>query len=262
VMLSQVLRDYPESEIVATFANTGLEHEKTLRYVRNVGDFLGVDVVWLEAVIGGPGVGIRHKIVDFETASRDGQPFRDLCAKYGIPGPSHPQCTSRLKTEVMESYLLSIGWRKNSRVSLCDTAIGIRADEMDRVNARFRELRLFYPLLDAGLRRYDVNRIAAEWPFALDLPEHLGNCVLCWKKSDKKLRKAATDEPGHVDHVRRMERDFGLVKIKDKPRRFYRKHRTIDDVIGGAIDLDDAGACGAGSCEPYGEQLDMWEGNE
>lgn len=269
-MLREVLRSRrPGDEVIATFANTGCEHGDTLRFVRDVGEYLGHPIVWLEAEVGPPGVGIRHRIVTFETASRNGEPFEAFIRKHGVPGPSHPQCTSRLKTEVMEDYFHAIGWRRSTRVADYDTCIGIRCDEADRINPSWRELRLRYPLIRAGWTKDSVAAEVDSWGLGFDLPEILGNCVWCWKKSDRKLATLAVDHPEVFDFPRRMER-LGHVKAKDGPRRFFRQRKTVDDLIAlgrspgfrrwrpGASQpslfdpLDIGGGCGD-SCEPYAD---------
>lgn len=71
---------------IFVFANTGQEHEKTLEFVDKVDKWLGLNLVWLEAVVHeGELTGSTHKIVNYETASRTGQPFEDVIKKYGIP---------------------------------------------------------------------------------------------------------------------------------------------------------------------------------
>jgi hypothetical protein len=71
--------------------------------------------------------------------------------------------------------------------------------------------------------------------FDLDLPEHLGNCVTCWKKSDRKLMTIARHEPERFDFMRRMEQEHGFSGPRkegdDKPRLWFRKYRTCDDII-------------------------------
>ncbi len=84
------------------FANTGREHPETLVFADKCDKEFGLNLVWIEAVINPKkGIGIRHKIVTFETASRNGEPFEDFIAKEGIPNASRQHCTTRLKTRAM-----------------------------------------------------------------------------------------------------------------------------------------------------------------
>lgn len=60
-------------DFVVTFANTGMEHEKTLEFVNNCDKFFGFNTVWLEAdVCHGERKGSQFKVVTFETAARGG----------------------------------------------------------------------------------------------------------------------------------------------------------------------------------------------
>lgn len=221
--------------IVVTFANTGCEHEATLEFVRDCDLHWGFNTVWLEAVIGGKGVGPRAKIVDFATASRDGKPFEDAIKKHGIFNPANPNCTNRLKIEVMESYLKSIGWDRGSY----STAIGIRADEMDRVSPRASQMRVIYPLVNAGIGKKQVAAMMAQAAFDLRLPgDHYGNCVWCWKKSMRKLLTVAKHTPEAFDFPARMERDHGHVNTDrmeagefGSTRTFFRHGKSSQDIL-------------------------------
>jgi len=106
VMLYLCLKKYRDThDILITFANTGCEHEETLRFVNAVDrNFADGKVVWIESVIGPEGVGAKAKVVNYETAARGGEPFETFIAKHGVPGPSHPQCNSRLKADPMLDY--------------------------------------------------------------------------------------------------------------------------------------------------------------
>jgi hypothetical protein len=227
-------------DIAITFANTGCEHDNTLKFVDQCDKHFGWNVAWVEAVVDPEkGKGIRHKVVDYETASRYGEPFEAYIAKYGLPGPTHPQCTSRLKEEVMYDHRRSMGWAKGSYW----TAIGIRADEMDRVSESRIEKKFVYPLVDAGWTKEDVKAECASWPFDLELDgEHYGNCVWCWKKSLRKLLTLAKDDPSQFDFPRRMEEKYQLVRDSDYDRegdhKIFRKHMSTVDIIKMARTMD------------------------
>ena len=220
-------------DIAITFANTGCEHENTLKFVDQCDKHFGWNVVWVEAVVNPEkGKGIRHKVVCYETAARYGEPFEAYIAKYGLPGPTHPQCTSRLKEEVMYDHRRSMGWNNRSYW----TAIGIRADEMDRISEKRIEKQFVYPLADAGWTKEDVKRECASWPFDLELEgEHWGNCVWCWKKSMRKLLTLAKEDPTAFDFPKRMEEKYQLVRDGDYERdgehQIFRKRMSTVDVL-------------------------------
>src|SRR3546814_2300344 len=77
-----VLPDY----VFVVFANTGKEREETLRFVHECGVRWGVHIWWLErADDDGAGVAPadRFHVVGYNSASRNGEPFKALIRKKG-----------------------------------------------------------------------------------------------------------------------------------------------------------------------------------
>lgn len=260
-------------EIIVTFANTGQEREETLEFVERCDKEFGFNVVWLEAVINPEvGKGTRHKIVNFETADRAGVVFEQFIKKHGIPNQAFPKCTDELKLCPMRSYIRSLGWKNKDYL----TAIGIRADEMDRVSAKFVEQRLYYPLCwDVKASKQSIAHWWEQQLFNLHLSEHEGNCSWCWKKSKRKLLTLAQDMPALFDFPLRMEKEHGKCgamyrKSPDQAARvFFRQHETAQDILdqsrlpferfneerqlqikGFDYDMDAASGCSE-SCEVY-----------
>lgn len=254
-------------EIVCLFANTGQENEETLRFIQKCDEEFGLGVVWVEAVVRGRGNGTAHRVVDFSTASRGGEPFESVIAKYGIPNQAYPHCTRELKLAPMLSYLASIGWRRGTY----DTAIGIRIDEVDRIADDAREKRLTYPLIaDVEMTKPRINAWWRKQPFRLQLKGYEGNCKWCWKKSLRKHLTLLNEHPGWYDFPERMEREHGLSghNVDGTPRVFFRQGlntqdlreiaagkgfvavsddaQVYEDQLG--LDLDSAGGCSE-SCE-------------
>jgi len=234
-------------DIAITFANTGCEHENTLDFVNKCDKHFGWGVVWVEAVVNPEkGKGIRHKVVDYETASRYGEPMEADFAKHGLPGPGWLHCTRDTKELPIKDYLKSVlGWKLGEFW----IAIGIRADEVDRVSANREKLKFVYPLVDAGWTKEDVKAECASWPFDLDLKgEHYGNCVWCWKKSMRKLLTLAQDDESIFDFPRKMEEKYShIISPNDSnaSRQMFRKNMTTVDIIKMARE---------GSFEPYRDQ--------
>jgi hypothetical protein len=234
VMTKLLIEKYSAThELLVTFANTGQEHPATLGFVKQCDERLGFNTVWLEAVVDPEkGKGVRHKVVSYHTASRDGRPFRDYIAKYGIPNMGSPKCTGVLKEDVMKHYLSSV-WGRGTYA----TAIGIRADEESRVSVRAVEARFIYPLVDLGYTKEKVIAEVRTWGFDLTIPEHYGNCTWCWKKSYRKLLTIAKEAPGFLDFPRKMEDEFGHFKVTpataspDGRRLFFRKHKSVADIF-------------------------------
>ena len=221
-------------EIRCTFANTGQENEETLEFVRQCDEFFGLGVVWVEAVVHpGERKGSTHRIVDFATASRNGEPFEAVIAKYGIPNQASPGvCTRELKLNAMKSYLRSIGWAANTY----DTAIGIRADEMERgAEARAKMERLVYPLMHEHPRtKPQINAYWAAMPFRLNLKGYQGNCKWCWKKTLRKHLTILSENPEFYDFPERMEKLYGMTGARaaktGKPQVFFRREQSTLDL--------------------------------
>jgi hypothetical protein len=217
-------------DIIITFANTGQEHEKTLEFINNCDTHFNFNTVWLEAKITHEkGVGTRHSVVDFKTASRTGKPFEEQIKKYGIPFTAAPICTRELKDNPIKSYINSLGLKKEDYI----LAIGIRADENKRAN--LNNVRNFiYPLLDLDVDKQDVLDWWEEQTFDLEIPEHFGNCVWCWKKSFKKLMTIMVEEPSAFDFPRRMEKQYarhGAVANKiQEDIKFFRGWKSVSDI--------------------------------
>ena len=63
---------------LAIFCNTGKEAEGTLDFVRKCGEYFEKDIIWLEYTTDTKD---KFKIVNFNTASRNGEPFEQLIKK-------------------------------------------------------------------------------------------------------------------------------------------------------------------------------------
>lgn len=255
-----------EYDIKVIFSNTGFENEATLQFVHDCDTHFGFNTVWLEGVTNKEmGVGMSHKIVTFETASRNGEPFEQMIQKYGITNIQSPQCTRNLKRYPIESYLRSIGWALRDY----DLAIGIRTDEQRRVKDD-KTRNVVYPLVHwFPADKQDVLDWWEDQPFDLQLQEHQGNCKTCWKKSFNKLVKLHTEDPSQFDFFERMEEKYGRVgaefsKYDDAPDRvFFRQRMSIKNFrqmaikqadelsrIPTQLDLYADGGCSE-SCELY-----------
>lgn len=222
-------------EVYYLFANTSLEHEETLIFGKKLTDVFGIPVIWLEAVIDPrKGHGVRHKVVTFETASRKGEPMLAHAAKEGIPGPTNRKCSDRLKYNVMGSYCRSLGYKKREGY----TAIGFRVDEIDRMNPKYKQEKLLYPLIsDFPMTKEMVYRWWQKQPFKLNLESHYGNCVGCYQKTDRKLWTIALEHPEYFEPIIEMENKYAHIKSVGEVfddggrRKFYRDERTAKDII-------------------------------
>ena len=156
------------------YANTGKEVDATLDFVSRCEFEFGVPIVWLEYA------GKKEfKIVNYETASRKGEPFAQLIEDRNcLPNPMMRFCTGELKVLTIDRYMKSIG------VNDYLTAIGIRADEPRRVTKMNAKENYHCPLAIAGVTKPNVRSFWDSMPWDLETPsEYYSNCDLCYLKS-------------------------------------------------------------------------------
>lgn len=185
--LMEVNGDLSRDDVHVIFANTGKESEATLEFVRDCQDRWDVPIYWVEY---DPTMPDDFRMVSFETASRNGEPFDALIEKKGnyLPNPMQRFCTVYLKIKPAIAILRSRGYDEH------DNFVGMRADEPSRV-AKIRanpsggdkgvERRV--PLADAGVGKADVLAFWKRQPFDLGLRvingvTFDGNCDLCFNK--------------------------------------------------------------------------------
>jgi len=171
-------------DVHVAFANTGKEHEETLRFVNECGSRWGVKIHWLEFFtdLRRGGAASRFVEVGYNSASREGEPLERLIArkKAIFSTQSGRWCTEFCKVKVLADFMETIGHREGEYTEV----IGFRADERDRViempNARRNANRHFcFPLAAAGIRKSDVFEFWESQPFDLCLERGLGNCDQC-----------------------------------------------------------------------------------
>jgi len=225
-----------EFDMVFVFANTGEENEETLEFVDKCDKYFNLNLNWVECVVHNENrVGTTHKVVNFENASRHGEPFENVIKKYGIPNQAFPHCTRELKLAPLTSFTKSYFGSRDYY-----TAIGIRSDEVDRMNESYKKNKIIYPLIFKDYIPMTKPKINIFWnnqPFRLNLKGYQGNCKTCWKKSDKKLYKIAQENPEYFDFNKRMELKYGRTGSNFKKdlasdnRVFFRKKRSAIDII-------------------------------
>lgn len=196
-MLYQILQAWNgklPDDVVVCFANTGKEMEETLRFVDRCSKEWSVPIVWVEYRT----TEAKFEVVDFETASRDGEPFMELVAKKNyLPNPVTRFCTVELKILPMANYLKTIFGDYTKSELEKFSVIGIRADEQRRV-AKIGIDRL--PLVPAGVTSKIVGDFWAAHAFDLELPNingktmH-GNCDLCFLKGGNIVQTLINEKP-------------------------------------------------------------------
>jgi len=203
-MLYRVLEAHQMSlpnDAVVCFANTGKEEEATLEFVNECSMRWNVPISWLEYVE----VDGKHsfKVVDYQTASRNGEPFEEIIKHFdnALPNGRARYCSANLKTRTFYRYLKSIGWEE------WESFLGIRADEPKRVvkfranpNPEGKHETVHLPLAQANVSAKDVSNFWKQQDFDLGLPNingktmH-GNCDLCMLKPKAQILSLIQEKP-------------------------------------------------------------------
>lgn len=220
-MLWRVLQAHQMSlprEAVVCFANTGKEDEATLNFVNECSRRWNVPIHWLEYQWH-EDAKQRWKVVTFETASRNGEPFEAaIRSRRYLPNPVTRFCTTLLKIRPFAQYLKTLGddWQQ---------MVGIRADEQRRVakiraNPSEEGFDRIMPLADAGVTKEMVGHFWRNNDFDLQLPNFNGvtthgNCDLCYLKGGSQIMSLIREKPERAVWWARME--SMVSELVDKP---------------------------------------------
>jgi hypothetical protein len=240
-----------EWDLYFVFANTGLENFETLAFVDKISIHFRIFITWVEAVVfPDERKGTAAQIVNITSASKSGEPFEQIISKYGVPNMKYPHCTRELKERPIHAWAKALFGDAEYY-----TAIGIRADEADRINPKAKEMKFIYPLISIWpTNKQMVDEFWQKQPFNLELKPYQGNCKTCWKKSDKKLFRIANETPEAFSFFDRMEEQYG------KGYTFFRGNRSTQDILTQAKEASkqteiqfDEDLIGGDSCEVYSE---------
>jgi hypothetical protein len=225
MFLAKYIKENPKYEnVLFVFLNTGKEKEETLKFIDTCDKKWGLNILWLEAkIIHEKGIGTTYKIIDFNTASRNGEPFEDMFKKYPLPNNTAPNCTRELKQRPVDSYI-----RENFSDFDVYRIIGIRADEEHRKSNTAEKEQIIYPLCDE--LRVDQKFIRKWWDmqsFDLGLKDYEGNCDLCFKKSLRKRLTIVKENPSVSDWWQEMEDKYSSEQI---PRFDLRTNKSVSEL--------------------------------
>ena len=210
-------------QAIVCFANTGKEDEATLRFVKDCAVNWNVPITWLEF----RDTDELFEIVDFDSASRKGEPFEALIRKRNyLPNPVTRFCTSELKIRPIGRYLLSLGMADTKTEAENMSMIGMRADEQRRAAKIEDKSRI--PLVTAGITKEDVGAFWRKQLFDLGLPNNNGvtmhgNCDLCFLKGGAQVLSLITEKPERAIWWAKMEalalasKPSGAVFRSDRP---------------------------------------------
>ena len=224
-MLWRILQTYggeQPDDLKICFQNTGLEHPATYDFLRDCATHWGIRVTWLEYALTADNKA-TFEVVDYETASRKGEPFTRLISKKNyLPNPVARLCTSNLKVETQKRYLKSLPRFADGYVA----AVGLRYDEphrAQRIKSDNGREEIVCPLYDGRVTKAQVLDWWSHQPFDLSLPAnaHAGNCVGCFLKGRGKLEALMRDMPEQFAwwvNAERQELNTGTARFRsDRP---------------------------------------------
>lgn len=226
-------KDREAYEIIVVFANTGKEDEGTLFFVDECAQEWNISIVWIEGYPSdkGQGWGVESKVVNYETASRNGEPFEAMIKRLGIPTVKAPFCSPQLKRRTIKAYARSIGWKHYT------VAVGYRLEESKkRVNRKQKEQKVIYPLVDIHpMNKIDIISWWLTQPFNLEINPDAGNCDNCWKKPNSVLIRNMQRNPKSFDWWEDMEKKYGYFNprpnnILKPPFNFFRGNNSVADI--------------------------------
>jgi 3'-phosphoadenosine 5'-phosphosulfate sulfotransferase (PAPS reductase)/FAD synthetase len=226
-MLYQILQanDGLPNDAIVCFANTGKEHHATLQFIKDCEKNWNVKINWVEYLSNEP----MFKVVDFDTASRNGEPFEMVLKKYNkLPNPSQRWCTGKLKITTIHKYLKSLGWDHSENDN--NDFVGIRYDELRR-SAKMPIYKT--PLVAAKVIKQDIFDFWNKQSFDLQLPiidgETVGgNCDLCFLKSFPKIVSLVRQEPERALWWAKME---SSITAKGNGNKFRKDRPSYQQII-------------------------------
>jgi hypothetical protein len=237
VMMAIKLREwYPDHNIVFAMANTSKERVESLEFMDKCDKHYKFNLNWIEAIFNDRGEGVDYKVVSFEDLKINGEIFEQGIQKLGIPSKINKWCNRDMKVVPLRKFADDVFGKNNYSI-----AVGMRADEMDRVGKSYKENNTFYPLIDNKIGTKERNKFWSEQPIKISIPAYKGNCDLCFEKSNRKLMTIISEEPNLIEWWKKMEKKYGSVAIEEKPAynsyaknggmNFYRENISIQDLV-------------------------------
>lgn len=224
-MLYLILQEHggklPKNALVI-FNNTGKERPETLDFVNEISVRWKVPITWLEYDIDKNGKGRKnspfriHKVVDYKTASRNGEPFRKLI--FGrlkdtvpyLPSRTTRVCSAELKVETSRRYMQrELGCKK------WNNYVGIRADEKTRAD-RLITVGYFCPLYQKGITKRDVATFWDNNDFNLKISSALSNCDACFFKPVSTMLQSFRSQPHLADWWIKIEEEVAAARPDTK----------------------------------------------
>lgn len=212
-------------KVIFCFANIGKERKETLAFANRVDKEFGLKLIWFEAVPNPlKGKGTEYRIVNFQTANRDGKVFESIIKKYGLPSKLYRHCTRVGKEEPINKFAKKFFGVKNYY-----THLGMRFDEPTRIS---KDESKIYLLNNFKITEKHVREFFDKQSFDLQLKDYEGNCDLCHLKSKRKrmtlISETRSDCPPVWTWWNNMEQLYGT---EFQPMFDVRNNLTIEQLV-------------------------------
>jgi hypothetical protein len=227
----QLSEKYERYNKIYVFCNTGQERPETIQFLQEMTIFWDMPIILLEGVYSKTaGVGVKSKVVTFETLDMSGRIFSEAIAHLnkhkwtGVPNQATPYCSSYLKTRVSHNYAkITFGTTKYIK------AIGYRKEDMPKritlAELKADKMRIAPLLTDfkQPIGQRELNIFFDSQPFHLTIHSKFGNCELCWKKSTKNLIETIQYGTRFIKWHEDQEKQYGNM--------FFRNNLSIRKLV-------------------------------
>jgi hypothetical protein len=222
---------YKDFNKAYVFCNTGMERPETIDFLKKIESEWSIDLNLIEGVYSSKlGVGVGYKIVSWDTLDMNANPFSESIMHInkgsydGLPNQEAPYCSDRMKVQPSKKFADDIFGKKKYI-----TAVGFRKEDMPKriswAEIKADDKRIFPLLTDFSepIGLLELNKFWESQSFKLEINSKLGNCELCWKKSDKVLVDNIRYGTRFVDWFKQMEDKYGSTS--------FRGNRSIMDFV-------------------------------
>lgn len=203
---------FPDHNIINVMANTSKERKESLEFMNECDRYFGLNLIWIEADIRVNEIGNGYFVKTYDELLTDGEIYEKGIQKYGIASNVNKWCNKDLKYRPMLKFADEVLGRNDYSI-----AIGIRADELDRVSEHYFTNNIFYPLLDNAIDSRLRNKFWNNQAIKIKIPAYKGNCDLCFKKSNRKIWSILKEEPKTSEWWIKMEEKYAHKIIETKP---------------------------------------------
>jgi hypothetical protein len=237
VMMAAIIREwYPDHNIVFAMANTSKERIESLEFMNECDKYFAFNMSWIETIFNPRGEGVAYRVVDYSELKTNGEIFEEGIKKLGIPCKINKWCNRDMKINPLKKFADDVFGVDNYSI-----AVGLRADEFDRIKKDYKTNNTFYPLMERNITTRERNKFWANQPIQIKIPAFKGNCDMCFEKSNRKLMTTIIEEPDKAIWWDEMEKKYSTIPIDEKPAynsyaenggmNFYRDNLSIQDLI-------------------------------